>query len=135
MSGVIVERWQWLPAWLGGAAIGVANGATRELTYGKRLGEGDANRISALTGIAAFAVLFAALQRRWPLARRSEAVTVGGAWLLLTIGFEFGFGRAVAKKSWSELGGEYDLRRGRLWPLVLLAIATGPALAREAAQR
>jgi hypothetical protein len=25
----------WLVAWIGGAGIGVANGATRELTYGR----------------------------------------------------------------------------------------------------
>lgn len=119
----------WLAAWLGGAAIGVANGAARELTYGRGLSEPVANRISALTGTAAFFVYFDALQRRRPLRSRGQALLVGGAWTGLTVGFEFGLGRARGKE-WHELTAEYDLSRGRLWPLVLLALAVGPELTR-----
>lgn len=119
----------WLAAWLGGAAIGVANGATRELTYGRALSEPVANRISALTGTAAFLAYFDALQRRRPLRSRGQAILVGGAWTALTVGFEFGLGRARGKE-WRELTAEYDLSRGRLWPFVLLAIAIGPELTR-----
>ena len=119
----------WLGAWLGGAAIGVANGAARELTYGRALPEPVANRISALTGTAAFLAYFDALQRRRPLRSRGQALLVGGAWTALTVGFEFGLGRARGKE-WRELGAEYDLSRGRLWPLVLVAVAVGPELAR-----
>lgn len=49
----------------------------------------------------------------------------------LTVAFEFGFGRLVAKQSWHELLGDYDLRRGRTWPLVLAWIAVGPAVVRR----
>jgi hypothetical protein len=119
----------WLGAWPGCAAIGVANGAARELTYGRALSEPAANRISALTGTAAFLTYFGALQRRRPLRSRRQALLVGGAWTALTVGFEFGLGRAQGKE-WSELTAEYDLTRGRLWPLVLTAVAVGPELAR-----
>ncbi|HET9185229.1 MAG TPA: hypothetical protein VFN82_03715 [Solirubrobacterales bacterium] len=125
-----VERKQWLSAWLGGAAIGVANGALREGTYGKRLSEPSANRLSVCTASAAFAVYFRALERRWPIRSRSEAAAIGAIWLALTVCFEFGLGRLVAKRSWSELGAEYDVRRGRLWPLVLVVIGLGPLAAR-----
>lgn len=40
---------------------------------------------------------FAALERRWPLRDTGEAVEVGAGWLALTVAFEFGFGRLVAK--------------------------------------
>jgi hypothetical protein len=122
---------RWLLAWLGAAAIGVANGITREATYGRRLDGETANRVSALTAVAAFATYFRLLQRRWPLGRRSEALRIGGAWLALTVAFEFTFGRLVAKKPWRELAADYNVARGRLWPLVLAWIALGPEVARR----
>jgi hypothetical protein len=119
----------WLGAWLGGAAIGVANGAMRELTYGRVVSEPVANRISVASGTTAFITYFDLLQRLRPLRSRRQALTVGGAWVALTLCFEFGLGRARGA-SWQELLGEYDLRQGRLWPLVLLTVAVGPELAR-----
>lgn len=122
---------RWIAAWAGGALIGIANGIAREATYGKRVGEQTAHGLSGLTAVGAFAVYFWALQRRWPLATTEDGVKAGGAWLALTVAFEFGFGRLVAKQSWHELLGDYDLRRGRTWPLVLAWIAVGPAVVRR----
>ena len=48
----------------------------------------------------------------------------------MTLVFEFGFGRLVAKKAWGELLDDYDLAGGRTWPLVLVWIALGPAIVR-----
>ncbi len=124
-------RQRWLFAWIGAAAIGVGNGIAREVTYGRRLSSGTSNRLSVLTALAAFAAYFRLLQRRWPLARRSEALEVGAVWLGLTVAFEFSFGRLVAKKPWRELTADYNLARGRLWPLVLAWIALGPELTRR----
>lgn len=126
---------RWLLAWIGGTAIGVGNGVAREATYGRRLGDASANRLSVLTAVAAFAAYFRLLQRRWPLARQSEALKVGGAWLGMTVAFEFGFGRLVAKKPWRELTADYNIARGRLWPLVLAWIALGPEVTRRSAER
>lgn len=122
----------WLVAWLGGATIGVANGVAREATYGKRLSEQSAHQLSSVTAIGAFAGYFSYLQRRWPLAGDREAVRTGAAWVTLTVAFEFGIGRLVAKQSWSELTADYNLRRGRTWPLVLAWIGAGPAVVRRA---
>jgi hypothetical protein len=121
----------WLLAWAGGAAIGVANGVAREATYGKRLGEQAAHQVSTVTAIATFAAYFSLLDRRWPIPSPRDAARIGGAWLGLTMAFELGFGRLVAKLSWRELLADYDLRRGRLWPLVLAWIATGPEIVRR----
>jgi hypothetical protein len=118
----------WLRAWLGGAAIGVANGVTREATYGERVSERTAHQISGATAIAAFGAYFAVLQRRWPLRDSSEALGVGAAWVAMTVCFEFGFGRLVAKQSWGDLLADYDVRDGRTWPLVLAWIGAGPAI-------
>ena len=124
-------RQPWVSAWLGGAAIGIANGIVREATYAKKLNEGTAHQVSALTAIGAFAAYFTFLQRHWPIGSRREAIEIGGAWLSLTIAFEFGFGRLVAKQSWQELLADYDLRAGRTWPLVLAWIAAGPEVLRR----
>lgn len=123
----------WIAAWPGGAVIGVLNGVLRETTYGRRVSELRAHQVSSATAIAAFAGYFAALERRHPLPTRREAVLVGGAWTALTIAFEVGFGRAVAHQTWSELGADYDLRRGRTWPLVLAWLALGPLAVRSRA--
>ena len=120
----------WTAAWPGGAVIGVANGVLREATYGRRVDESAAHLISGATAVAAFAAYFAALQRRRPIATPAEARAIGGMWLALTVAFEFGFGRAVAKQSWDELLADYDLAHGRIWPLVLAWIAAGPAVTR-----
>jgi hypothetical protein len=130
---VPLKRWQWLPAWVGGAVIGVVNGVARDATYGRRLPPARANQLSALTAVLLFAHYFEALERRWPITTEREARILGGAWLALTVSFEFSFGRLMAKKSWDELTDDYDIRRGRLWPLVLASIALGPEIARRRA--
>jgi hypothetical protein len=122
-------------AWIGAAAIGVANGLLRETTYGKRLDESDANQLSALTAVAAFTAYLWRLHRRWPISGSGEALRIGGAWLVLTVAFEFTFGRLVAKKSWRELAGEYNLAKGRAWPVVLVWLATGPAVVHKLQRR
>ena len=123
-------RRAWLLAWLGGPLIGIANGTLRELGYKDRVGELTAHQISTGTALGLFAGYFELLARRRPLSSTREAFEVGVAWLALTIAFEFGFGHYVAHTSWRELLADYDLRKGRLWPLVLAWIAIGPAVIR-----
>ena len=124
------SRRAWLLGWLGGPLIGIANGAVREVAYKDRVGELTAHQISTGSAIALFVGYFELLARRRPLASTREALEVGGAWLVLTVAFEFGFGRGVAHTPWDQLLADYDLRRGRLWPLVLAWIALGPAVVR-----
>jgi len=124
-------RRRWLAAWLGAAAIGVGNGILRESTYGQRVGEGLAHQLSTATAIGAFSAYFLALQRVWPIASDREARQIGAAWVALTVAFEFGFGRAVAKQSWQQLLADYNLAKGRSWPLVVGWLAAGPAVTRR----
>jgi hypothetical protein len=124
------ELGPWLGAWLGAALIGVANGVAREATYARLVDERTAHQVSGVTGIAAFAAYFRALQARWPLPSTATALEVGGAWVAMTVAFEFGFGRLVAKQSWEDLLADYDLAAGRTWPLVLAWIGLGPAVVR-----
>lgn len=122
-------RRHWLAAWAGLAALGVANGLSRGL-YADRLGEHRAHQLSSVTLVTALLPYAAAVERRRPIGDAGTAVEVGLAWTALTIAFEFGFGRLVARQSWSDLLADYDLRRGRLWPLVLVGVAAAPSIAR-----
>jgi hypothetical protein len=128
-SSPLVRRW--VGAWLGGAAIGVANGAAREATYGRRLPDGVANQISVATATAALALYLRLLDRRWPLESDHQAWAVGGSWLALSVGFEFALGRLVEKSTWEEMLADYNLARGRTWPLVLAWIGVGPLVVRK----
>ena len=58
--------------------------------------------------------------RRWFL--------VGLFWLLLTLVFEFGFGRFVQHKAWAELSQAYTFKGGNIWPLVLVVSLVSPWL-------
>jgi hypothetical protein len=117
-------------AWLGGSVLGVANGVIREKTYGRRLSDETADRISAVSLVKLLALYFRLLDRRWPIPTSRRAFEIGGGWMALTVLFEFGFGHYVARKSWSELAANYDMRQGNLWPLVLLWTGVGPAATR-----
>jgi hypothetical protein len=106
--------------------IGIANGAIRQFGYGRFLGELLAHQISSVTGIILFAFYVWILSLRWPMQSSYQAAAVGLIWLELTVAFEFLFGHYVAKHSWSRLLRDYNILRGRLWSLVLIAITIAP---------
>jgi hypothetical protein len=115
-------------AWAALPFAAVANGALRDLTYGKRMGE-TASHSLAVAPLAVVVRLWAGLlARRWPLRSRRSALGVGLAWLGLTLAFEFGMGKARGVAT-EEMLADYDVRRGRLWPLALVAVASAPLLA------
>jgi hypothetical protein len=116
------------------AALAVANGLSRGL-YAGRLGEARAHQVSTATLIAALLPYARAVERRWPIPTPGAAARIGASWVALTVAFEFGFGHYGARQSWSTLLADYDLRRGRLWPLVLAATAAAPTAARAAHPR
>jgi hypothetical protein len=60
---------------------------------------------------------------------------VGALWVGLTVAFEFGFGHYVMGAPWEVLLADYDILRGRLWPLVLAANLVAPLLAGRLCRR
>jgi hypothetical protein len=54
-------------------------------------------------------------------------IALGVMWTVLTVAFEFGFGRVMGQ-SWTTLLENYNLLRGRIWPLVLLVVLLTPTL-------
>jgi hypothetical protein len=126
---------RWTAAWLAGPVIGVANGAVRDRVYAERLGEQRAHQVSSVVAVGLFAAHFWLLERRWPVESLPGALGIGATWVALTVLFELAFGRAVGGLTWNELLRDYDLRRGRLWPVVLAWLAVGPAVVSAARRR
>jgi len=121
----------WTLGWLSGAGIGVANGAVRRATYSRRMSELRAHQVATATLLLGIGLRFHQLQRRHPIRRTPTALCVGATWAALTVGFEFGMGRLVTKKSWEELFVEYDVRQGRVWSLVPVWMLVGPEVVRR----
>jgi hypothetical protein len=120
---------RWLAAWPVLCVVAIANGAMRELTYGRRLSELRAHQLSTVALVAAIAQTAVAVERRAPLPDVATANAVGAAWCGATAAFELGLGR-LRGRPWSELLRDYDLRRGRVFAAVPLAMATAPRAAR-----
>lgn len=122
---------QALAMWLLLLAVMMVNGTVRVLVLQPRLGESAARQLATVVGI----VLMLALSRlfvRWTGVHDAGALLgVGALWLVLTLAFEFGFG-AVRGASLDEMLADYDVLRGRLWPLFLAATLLGPWLGRGA---
>lgn len=123
-----------LAAWLVVPVLAVINGGVRDLTYGRALGRTVAHSISVVPLVVAIVSLAALLERRWPLADRRSGVRVGAVWLGLTLAFEFGLGAALHVPLGDMLAA-YDVTRGHLWPLVPIAMALAPELARRGRTR
>ncbi|MBU4536299.1 MAG: hypothetical protein KKF16_10960 [Euryarchaeota archaeon] len=87
------------------------------------------HQISSITAIIFFLFIIY-LFFRFTTAEYTEnqLVNIGFMWMILTIIFEFLFGRFVMKNSFSRLLEDYNLTRGRLWIWVLISLLIGPVL-------
>ena len=106
--------------------MAIANGILRDTVLVRIMSLSSARRCS---GVILSIVVFAwtLVTFRWigspsPLA----CAAIGALWALLTVVFEFSFGRMVAKKSWEEVLRPYRLEGGDLWVFVLATVAFSP---------
>ena len=115
--------------WLLLLVVAVLNGAFRDSVVSARFGELVGHAIG--TVILSLVILITAwLTVPWIDPATGRAAWAAGAfWLLLTIAFEFIAGHYLFDTSWQELLADYDVRRGRVWVLVLLATLVAPPLA------
>jgi hypothetical protein len=117
-----------LIVWVGMMLIAITNGMFRVGVLENRMIEAAAHVISTIT------LCFLVLVLTWAtiswIAPNSlpQAIAVGILWIVLTLGFEFGFGLFVADRPWPELLAEYNVFQGRVWVMVLVTIAFAPYL-------
>lgn len=121
------DSWcRWLVLWVPLVFIGILNGVLREVSYARFFSELTAHQISTVTGIVFFSLYVWLIAGRWKLESSSRAITVGFAWMVLTVAFEFVFGLYVMGQPWSRLLRDYQLFEGRLWTLMLFWILVAP---------
>ncbi len=120
--------WKYLAAWLVMLAVSVANGAVRDFTYGRHLGELAAHQFSTASGILLLGAVIRGFGKLVPPSSGREAVAIGLLWAALTVAFEFLFFHFVGGHSWSELLANYNVLKGRVWVFIVLWVATAPYL-------
>jgi hypothetical protein len=111
--------------WLPMLVIAVVNGTLRDLGYKKYVGDLTAHQISTFTLILFFAVFFAYAFQKSPPSSSTQAIFIGLVWVLMTLAFEFGFGR-LRGGSWQKLLEDYDLFKGKFWVLVPIWVMVAP---------
>lgn len=110
----------YIVSWFCLMILAILNGAIREKLLPKNLGELKLQQISTFTLIAVMFVYTYVYQKLFPLTGLDEAKLIGFVWLLLTLAFEFIFGKVILKKSWKELLANYNFMKGRLWVLIVI---------------
>jgi hypothetical protein len=113
-------------AWIPMLLIAIANGAFRQLTFGKVMPELRAHQLSTVIGSVLIGLFIRAVVRLWPPASARQALSIGLVWLALTVAFEFVFGRFVMHRPWYQLFNDYNLIEGRVWAVFLIWLTLAP---------
>src|SRR3972149_7564380 len=104
-------------AWVPMLFIAIANGALRQFTFGRVMSDLHAHQLSTVIGSILIGLFIYAIIRIWPPTSSKQAVVIGSVWLLLTVIFEFAFGRWGMHRTWDQLLNDYNLAAGRVWVL------------------
>jgi len=112
--------------WAGLVVLAVLNGIAQDRLLAPRIGERLALPASGLLFSCVIFAVAAASVGFIDAASVGQCWLVGALWLSLTVAFELLFGHYVMGDSWRTLAAAYDVRRGNLWSLVLLATVVAP---------
>jgi hypothetical protein len=116
-------------AWLVLTVLAILNGALRNATYARAVGEYAGHVLSSLIFVAVvFAVTYGFLRLVRLDYGLADLLVVGAMWLVMTVAFEFLFGHYAVGHPWSRLLADYNIFKGRAWALVLLAVFLAPLI-------
>jgi hypothetical protein len=121
--------------WLLFVPVAIANGALRDLMLTPALGNTLGRAVSSLTLSFMILGLTLLLVDRLGVNTRAGYLVVGAFWLVLTLLFESSFALLVMGHPMDELLQDYDIFRGRLWLIVLVATFFAPLLAGKMRKR
>lgn len=117
-----------LRAWVAMAVLAVLNGGVRELLLIPRVGGYPGHVLStALLVVAIVVVAFVYFDRTAILHTRSESLTIGVLWVLLTVGFEFVVGYVEGTPVAVTLA-QYDVLAGQVWIVVPITLFVAPLI-------
>lgn len=112
-------------------AVGFLNGAIRELTYGRYLGEYQKHAVGTVTGIVLVGIAIYIINYLRPFRSKAQALKVGVVWAVLTVVFEAVMILVFMKEDLNTVLNAYDLSKGQLWPFVLLFVTVFPVIIAE----
>lgn len=115
--------------WLVILVCAVLNGGFREAVLLPELGKPAAFLLSGILLSILIVVVSLAFVRWLAPLSTPQSLGIGLLWLCLTLAFEFGFGRWVQHRGWSELLEAYTFKDGNLWPFVLVVTFFAPLVA------
>jgi hypothetical protein len=105
------------------------HGTLRTLYLAPAIGDFPARRVGVFIGTAIIFVIALAFTRWVGAQTRRQLLGIGALWVVLTVAFEVGLGRAVMHLDWARILADYDLSRGGLMGFGLLAMFFMPLLA------
>ena len=91
-----------------------------------RLGERRAHILFVLVSSVAVFFLGTVSLLDHPVAGNASLLWMGGLWLGLSLAFELLLCRVVLGLEWPRIFRDYNLRRGRIYPLLLLVVFFTP---------
>lgn len=115
--------------WLLILVLAVLNGWLREAVLLPSVGKPLAFVLSGVLLSVCIVVVSLVFVPRLDRLRAAQSLNLGLLWLVLTLVFEFGFGRLIQSRPWPELLEAYTFKDGNIWPLVLVVTFFAPLLA------
>jgi len=114
-------------AWVVLLVLALVNGVARSRFYEHRFDNLLAHYISVFTLVVLISVVsyFLVLLCTPPMTE-ANTIGVGVVWVIFSFLFEFGAGHYFAGMKWKQLLADYDISRGRILGLVLIAQLVGP---------
>lgn len=117
-----------LLAWLLMIGAEVAHGVLRTMFLVPVIGMHRAAQIGVAIG-SALVLAIAWLTRAWRAGASNRTLLgIGALWVLLTVAFEFAFGRYVIGYSFAYIAGDFNLFAGRLLLLGLAVMLFAPRI-------
>ena len=109
--------------------LSILNAAFREKVLGPWAGHPAVLPLSGILLSLWIFLVALALIPRFHGASALQYWTVGGAWVIATLAFEFIFGHFAMGKTWGEILEIFNILEGNLMSLVLISTAVSPYLA------
>ncbi len=106
--------------------LAIANGALRQILFGKMMPELRAHQLSTLTGSIVIGGYIWFVIRKWPPTSVLAAIWTGVMWLALTVAFEFFMGLVLAGRPIQQVLSDYNVLAGRVWVFFLIWLALAP---------
>jgi hypothetical protein len=113
--------------WFPMVFLAIINGTARDLWYKKHLDALTAHQVSTLSLMAILGIYSFLVLKKYPPQSGTESLLIGLLWMVLTLGFEFGFG-LYRGNTWTQLLEAYNITKGQLWVLIPIWIALAPYL-------